>query len=353
MNIMKKRKIALFLVTLLLISILSGCGQQDNQETLQEQKKTIVDMAGKSVEVPEKVEKIAVTCYGGASHEVAILGAGDKIVAQPPMQRFPQLVKMLPGFADVPDVGSFDEVNVEEILKLEPDVVIASVSSEKGNKKIEEAGIPVVTVLTGRADIEGLKKEFKMMGDLLNKEKEAEKLVAFWNERLKLIEDHVSEIPQDERKRVYYVLGDLLHTNGGSFWGHYLITTAGGINVAEEIGKARDISIEQLLEWDPEVMILSSNEGRFIPVEEVKNNPQMADVKAVKDNALHLCPVGTFWWDRPSPEAILGMTWLAKTLYPDKFTDIDLEKDIKDFYKEFYNYELTSDEVKAFLNPTE
>ena len=65
---------------------------------------------------------------------------------------------MLPGFADVPDVGSFDEVNVEEILKLEPDVVIASVSSEKGNKKIEEAGIPVVTVLTGRADIEGLKR---------------------------------------------------------------------------------------------------------------------------------------------------------------------------------------------------
>ena len=62
----------------------------------------------------------------------------------------------------------------------------------------------------------------------------------------------------------------MLHTNGGSFWGHYLITTAGGINVAEEMGKARDISIEQLLEWDPEVMITSSNEGRFIPVEEVK-----------------------------------------------------------------------------------
>lgn len=115
-------------------------------------------MAGKNVKLPASIDRVIVTCYGGASHELAVLGAGDKIVAQPSMQRFPQLVKMMPRFKDLPDPGSFDNVNIEAILKLNPDLVVASVTSTKGNQKIEEAGIPVITVSTGVADIDALKK---------------------------------------------------------------------------------------------------------------------------------------------------------------------------------------------------
>lgn len=70
-----------------------------------DQNRTIVDMAGRTVEIPAKIDKVAVTCYGGASHEIAVLGASDKIVVKPPMQRFHQLVKIFPHYADTTDNG--------------------------------------------------------------------------------------------------------------------------------------------------------------------------------------------------------------------------------------------------------
>jgi iron complex transport system substrate-binding protein len=110
--------------------------------------------------------------------------------------------------------------------------------------------------------------------------------------------------------------------------------------------------LEQLLVWNPDVMILSSNEGTFVSVEDITGNTQLEDIKAVTDGELHLCPVGTFWWDRPAPEAILGITWLAKTLYPESFADVDLKALSKDFYNRFYDYELSDEEFNAFLAPT-
>jgi iron complex transport system substrate-binding protein len=74
----------------------------------------------------------------------------------------------------------------------------------------------------------------------------------------------------------------------------------------------------------------------------------------VKENAVYCCPVGAFWWDRPSPEAILGIMWLAKTLYPKAMSDIDIKKETKWFFERFYKYSLTDKEYESFgveINP--
>lgn len=341
-------------LVLIVMAIVTGCtNQSQNSESIpgESQERIIVDMSGKEVKVSAEINKAVITCYGGATHNLAVLGVAEKIVAQPSMEKFPVLLKINQFFKDIPDVGSFDNVNVEEILKLNPDVVIASIGSPQGNQKIEEAGIPVVTVLTGKGDVEGLKKELLMLGELFNKQEQAKALVAYWEKNLKMIADRTAAIPEEQKKKVYYMLGDFLHTNGEGSWGQHFITAAGGINVAKEIGDARDINIEQLLNWNPDTIILSSNEGRFISIEEVQSNPQMANIKAVQENRLYLCPISTFWWDRPSAEAILGIMWLAKTLYPTEFADLDIEGETKDFYRQFYQYELTDEEVQSFLNP--
>ncbi|WP_338817831.1 hypothetical protein MTCOM_14080 [Moorella thermoacetica] len=348
-----KKLVTFSLISMLLLMtsfILAGCGNQQNKPPAATEK-TVMDMAGKNVKLPVAINRVIVTCYGGASHELVVLGAGDKIVAQPSMKRFPQLVKMMPHFKDLPDPGTFDNVNIEAILKLKPDLVVASVTSTKGNQKIEEAGIPVINVSTGVADIEALKKEFRMMGEVLNKSNEANALVSYWDNWLKTIKERVSKIPEAKRKRVYYMLRAPLHTNGSAWWGQTLITAAGGLNVASEIGKGRDINIEQLLTWNPDVIIISSNEGRFIPISEVKNNPQFKDLQAVKEGQLYQCPIGTFWWDRPSPEGILGILWLAQILYPENFRDVDLTQETIKFYQTFYHYNLTEQDVKEFFNP--
>lgn len=313
--------------------------------------RTIVDMTGERVEVPDKVESILITCYGGATHELAVLGAADLIVGQPSMKRFPLLLSLHPRFGDLPDVGTFNNVNVEEALKLKPDLVIASVTSAQGNRKLRNAGLPVVAVLTGKSDIERIQKEFLLIGSLVGQEERARNLVAYWQKTLKLLEKRTATIPQGERKRVYYMLGNYLHTNGSAWWGDYLITTAGGINVASAIGKGRDISAEDLLKWNPDEIIISGNEGHLISIPELKGHSQLGGLSAVRDDNLHFCPVGGFWWDRPSPEAILGFLWLGKTLYPSRFADIDIAGETKTFFKTFYGTVLSDGDVRAFMNP--
>lgn len=315
------------------------------------QTRTITDMMGNTVVVPQEVNRIVVTCCGGATHEVMVMGAGDRIVAQPAKCIMPELKVMKPGFSTVTDAGSFDDINVEQIIALQPDVVIASVTSEKGNTKLREAGIPVVTVMTGRGNMSQMRSEFAMIGQLLGNGNQATTLNTYWDAKLALVKERIAAIPADQKKRVYYMLGKTTHTNGGSWWGQEYITAAGGINVAEELGTNRDTSLEQLVKWNPDVIIISSNEGTYIPITDVKNNAQLGSISAVKNNQLYECPVGSFWWDRPSPESPLGILWLAKTLYPEKFADIDLKAETQDFYQTYYGYTLSDAEYEKFQNP--
>lgn len=310
--------------------------------------KNITDMGGKSVTVPADVQKIIITCYGGATQEVAVMGAKDKIIAQPP-QSFPTFLKMYPDLAKVPNVGSFDDLNLESIMKLNPDVVINSVTSSKGNGKLEENSIPVAQVYTGKATLDNIYNEFRMVGDLLNKPDQAEKLISYWDKKKALLNERISTIPENERKTVYYMLGGPLHTNGDKWWGHSFVTIAGGINVADSMGDVRDINAEQLAKWDPDVIVVSANEGSYVTDEAINSNPQLAGLKAVKNGSVYHIPMGGFWWDRPSPESPLGFLWLAKTLYPDKFSDIDMASETKEFFKEFYGYDLSDDDVKDIL----
>ncbi len=310
----------------------------------------VTDATGRTVELPEKVEKILVTCYGGVTHQLVVLGAEDRIVGQPSMKQFPQLLKMRPGLADIPDAGSFDNINIEEIVRLAPDVVFAGIISKKGNAKIEETGIPLVTMYIGKARIEVMKEEFLRTGRILGREDKAKALAAYWDATLGLVRQRVGTIPPEKRLRVYYADTDILHTEGGAWWTQDLLSFAGAVNVAEGIGQARETTMEKLLEWDPEVIVVSRTMGQADKVAGILKDPQLQDIKAVRSGRVHEFPIGAFWWNRPSPEAPLGFLWLAKTLYPDLMADIDLKKETVDFFKTFYGYELSDAEYASFID---
>jgi iron complex transport system substrate-binding protein len=78
-------------------------------------------------------------------------------------------------------------------------------------------------------------------------------------------------------------------------------------------------------------------------------NPKLKKLKAVTTGCVYPCPIGAFWWDRPSPEAILGILWLSKKLYPEVLADIDLKDESRIFYREFYGHELTDPEFEEFF----
>ncbi len=381
-NMIKRKGILGVLLLGLLFVMLSGCGSQTEtttaesaevestqtesaqEEIAQEEStqaeteaeteaetattRTITDMSGNTVTIPVEVNKIVVTVCGGVSQEISVLGAADKIVAQPGKCLFSTLYTMFPYFNDVPDVGAFSNANVEEIIKLDPDLVIVGPS---GNESIAATGIPTVSVLTGKATLATITKEFTMMGEILGEQEKAADLVDLWNEKLAIFEERSAQIPADEVKNVYYMLGAVTHTNGNGSWGDSFVTVVGAENAAAEIGDTKDVSVEQIISWNPDVIIASANEGSYIPTEDIKNNEQLQDVSAIQNDEIYQCPVGCMWWDRPSPEAILGFMWLAKTIYTDYYSDIDLESEIKDYYQTFYGYSISDEEIEAFLNP--
>jgi iron complex transport system substrate-binding protein len=309
-------------------------------------------MGGYNVTVPVTINRIVVTCQGGVTQEIAALGGADKIVGQPSMAQFPTLLKLYPAFNNVTDSGSFANINVETILALEPDVVIASKSSSQTElyQKLVTAGIPVVGVNTGAADINTILTEFRMMGQLLNNSTQADKMINFWNTQLEVVADHLQSVPSENRTTVFYVRGGSI-TRTDTSWGQAFISTAGGINVAAVQAPSSEVNLEQLLEWNPDMIIICKT-GSATSISFVTNSSQLQNLDAIKNNQVYMCPVGTFWWERPSPEAVLGITWLAHTMYPDQFADVDIYSIAKTFYQEFFNYNLSSSEFATMLSLT-
>lgn len=311
---------------------------------------TVIDRSGEQVVLPARRDRILVTCYGGASHEIAILGGAPKIIGHPSMERFPLLLKIFPELVGKPDAGSFDNVNIEYAMTLHPDLVVASVTSANTNERIKKLGIPVVTVGTGRTNVALLLQEFAMMGELLGSEANAAELIAFWRDRIDLIRQRIAHLTETQLKKVYYCsAGSPLKTGGNLGWGENFVKAAGGVNVAAALKIDGTVTAEQLMLWNPDV-IVTGIQKIGSPGDRMEEIRKLTALTAVRNGAIHYSPIGAFWWDRPSPEAILGIMWLAQMLYPDLFTDVDIRRETKEFYRKFYQYGLTDAEYDSFVH---
>lgn len=352
------KKLLLMSVLIILIGI-TGCAQKGSSanstsgESQQEQPQkvsTVEDALGRQIEIPDSVDKVAVTCQGGATHQIAVMGASDKIKAQPSMAKFPMLLKIFPQFNHVVDAGSFDDVNIEEIMKADPDVVFVGITSEKGNKLIEDAGFNTFTMYIGSADVKTQLKEFAMTGTILGNPEKAQQLIKYYKSKIAMVQDMVSKIPESKQKTVYYVNGSITSASSG-IWGDSLIKSAGGVNVTSDYAsgaKGTEFSVEQVMQWNPDVIVTQKGKGNE-NLAAITGDKRISDLDAVSNKQVYQFPIGAFWWDRPSPEAPLGVMWLAKVLYPEYTKDIDLEKETKDFYKTFYNYDLSDEEYNSFF----
>jgi iron complex transport system substrate-binding protein len=109
------------------------------------------------------------------------------------------------------------------------------------------------------------------------------------------------------------------------------------------------VTKEQLLSWAPQV-ILVDNHGKNPAgvVQQLKTNPDWATLPAVKTGRIYRIPAGVFFMDKGASKATYLM-WLAQQLYADSFKDVDLIKELKSFYKDFYNYSLSDDEAKKAI----
>jgi iron complex transport system substrate-binding protein len=159
----------------------------------------------------------------------------------------------------------------------------------------------------------------------------------------------LTKVPEAERPRVYLARGpDGLETGLRGSINTEIIERVGAVNVADAPGQRgiANVSPEQVLLWDPEVVV-TWDEAFF---EAVRTIPFWQNVQAVRENRVYLSPAEPFGWiDRPpSLNRLLGMKWLLKVLYPDE-APFDLRAATRDFYREFYHVDLGPEQLDALL----
>ncbi|MEO9330299.1 ABC transporter substrate-binding protein [Gordonia aurantiaca] len=255
---------------------------------------------------------------------------------------------MFPAFLDTPVVAGNDFVpNVEHILSLNPDVVIQW--GDKGDDivaPLRNAGLKVLLLKYGTQ--EDLEAWISIFGELLGKKEQADAVLATMAADRKTVEKaaaaHASEAP-----RVLYMYNaPEMKVGADNSYMDFWIRLAGGKNVASGAGSGSSfaVTLEQVLSWDPEIVIL----GNFEPTspEGMYADPRWSSLSAVKNKRVYKAPLGGFSWDPPCYESNLMWLWVNSVFFPD--VRHDLRGRIQETYKKLYAYDVSAADIDRILH---
>lgn len=300
------KKILLILGVIFSPLLLVGCNNRYTGNESGSYPLTITDSTGKEVTINKEPGKL-VSLSPVITEIVSAVGDEDKIVGRTSFCDYPESVKK------VEAIGDLMSVNTEKIVELKPDLVIGSAYIDDNVRKtIENAGIKVVAIYT-EDSLEGTYKDIETIGKILNKNQEADKIVAGMRGKVEEVKNKVAKATS--KPTVYYVVG---FGAGGEFTAtgdtfiNELIKIAGGDNIAAD-GKNWSFSLEKLVERNLELLIYSNT---LTKEELVKSNgfKELAAVKAGKVYAIHANLI-----ERTDPRLAEGLEALAKIIHPELF----------------------------------
>lgn len=312
--------------------------------------KVIKDVDGQEVTIPVTPERVA-NLWHANNQVILTLGGAPKLSATTHyVTTIPWFRQVYPDITKVPaPIAANNDLNMEALLATKPDVVL--VSSEKQAEAVRQAGLTAVRV--GFSDMNGLMQTVNLTAEVLGTQgayERAQKYNAYMQKNLKLIEERLKDLPDSERPKVMHIGSGtkVQNVSGSGIVIDEWIKIAGGQNVAADQKGMKDVSMEQITAYAPEVIIIGGDASAK-GVQMIKSDAAWKDIPAVKNDKVIRNPYGTFNWDRYSTEEALQVLWAAKTLHPQKFTDIDMVKETQEFYSTFFGYSLSADDAQRIL----
>jgi iron complex transport system substrate-binding protein len=320
--------------------------------------KTVRDAAGRSVEIPAEVKRIAVTPMPWAAVVWGLDGGSSKRLAAIHPNSLAQykrcyLSQLDPDFARIPTNAisrSFD-VNVEEMLKLRPDVVLLWDSQSKDAEKLAAVGIPSVMIKYAiNTDI--LYDDFRIIGEVLGREKEIQRMIEYHKKAREYFKDFSSKIPDDKKPRVLVMRVKPLRAACRLDYEQFMLDLTGAENAAGKLeNEWLEVNLEQILAWNPDIIYLTNFED-VTPEDLYENKIPGVDlhgVNAVKKHHVYKKPAGIYNWDAPCLETAIAMEWYAEIQHPEA-AEFNFYNDLKAFYKEFFNIELTDADISEIIH---
>lgn len=373
---MKKHRqlLALFICLVMSISLLTGYSetkaateeptQSAEQDATQETAETreITDMAGRKVTVPVAENIESVFSAGPVAAIFLYMVAPDKLLGWNYELNDVEKSIILDKYQDLPNFGMGDAVNYEAVIAANPTIAI---NSGKINDAMvsdcdalsESLGIPVVAVDN---ELNNSAEAFRFMGELLGVEDHAEELAQYAEQVFTDI-NALSDIPEEKKVSVYFGNGeDSLETAPRGSQHAQIFDVINAVNVADlELGDGSrvQISAEQLLAWDPDVIVVNgepkADKSGSSAAEDILSNPDYASLKAVQDQKVYGTPNAPFSWvDRPAgPNRLIGMRWFSALIYPE-YIKCDINEEIHKFFDLFYHVDLSDEQLENVLKGT-
>jgi iron complex transport system substrate-binding protein len=315
----------------------------------------VVDLADRKVTLPEHVHRVAcneVLCY----EKFFLLGGSGLVAAM--RQTDPPWMSTID-----PDVGRVSKIaipetalNREELLADGDDVVFLRFNRLQ-LRGLELARIPAVVsqppLQTHFKDAsafgEAQKRMVRMFGSVIGGDaaRKAEEWCAYYDERIGYVMARTANIPQAQRPKAYYLRGPAATMTQGPHSNAYWYGVIAGANMTAkdlELEGPLPMSMEELVSLDPEFIFV----GRQYSPDLVLHDPRWQNISAVKNDRVIPLPAGMFYWDG-STEGILLAELMAKTIYPDRFNDLDMASEVRRYFSKFYQFEFTEEQLGKFL----
>ena len=351
--------------TVLLLLFLSLVGAASAASGTEKATRVVVDHTGKEVRIPAKIERIVITGPWPLPSVYCLFeGAGDKLVGIHPgsmsAAKHSLLPRVAPGILKArTEFLKGDVLNSEELFELKPDVVFYRVEAAAHAKQLALTGIPAVgfsTALSGFDTIKTFESWVHLLGEVLQQEDRASGIVEYGRKTYDEIQAALNGVKGLKRPRalILFNYGEgNIKTSGSNFYGQYWLESTGAINVASELSGVADINMEQVYAWDPDIIYIT-NFSRHMPEDLYENaipGHDWSTVRAVRERKVYKFPLGMYRWYPPASDTPLVLKWLAKKNQPELFADVDMDAEVRAYYKRFYNLDLTDEDLRNIFNP--
>ena len=327
--------------------------------------RTIVDHTGAEVVLPEKIERVVISSILPLPSVYCLFrGSADDIVGIHPSSMAAAensyLLNVFPEIANA-DTSFVEngEVNIEQLLALKPDVVFYNASNTEEREMYDNAGIPAVGFSVSMSDydcVETYADWIQLLGDIYGEQDTANEIISEGRNVADEIKSVTSTIADEDKPKVLILFNyadGIIKTSGSNFFGQYWIETAGGINVAADLSGTPEINMEQVYEWDPDIIFIT-NFSPYQP-DDLYNNTidgdDWSNVTAVKNQQVYKFPLGMYRWFPPASDTPLVLKWLASKIQPALFKDMDMDQEIKDYYEKYYHVTLTDEDLQKIYTP--
>jgi len=274
----------------------------------------VTDQLGRVVKLEEVPERI-ISLASGNTEILFALGLGDKVVGVTDFCDYPPEAK------EKPSIGGFSTPNIEEVVVLEPDLILVA-SIHKGEVILALEGKGLTVFALDPKTIDEILESITLIGEITGKEGEASQLVTEMSNRIKAVTDKTDGLSEAQRPRVFYITWhDPLRTAGGDTWHEELIVKAGGINIAHDLTGYATINLETVIDANPQVIITGAGmgTGADLPLQFAKTEERLRNVDARINNRVYA--VFTDLSGRPGPRIVDALEQFAESIHPELFEE--------------------------------